>query len=156
MIKKNLIYLIILVVILLSGCNSVKGPSVSEEQAIQIAKSNYSIESVEKLELRNLTEQELRLAPKDAQQKTPVYYVIQGENNEKKQLVIFVSSNDINTFFIKHNDFLLNHNRRISYSHFFPILIEVTCGISNTLTFPFNFRLDLYHPNLNWTVKCCL
>lgn len=84
-----------------TGCNSnpVKGASISPEQATQVAQRNYKINQVERVELRALTEDEFKQVPKSAEQKTPIYYVVEGKDAQGKNIVVFVSSNDEHAHF---------------------------------------------------------
>lgn len=84
-----------------TGCNPnpVKGASISPKQAMQVAQKNYKIDQVEHVELRALTEDELKQVPKSGEHKTPIYYVVKGKDAHGNNLVVFVSSNDEHTHF---------------------------------------------------------
>ena len=104
LLKKILITLFILIVV--SGCSSqptpetVTGPSVTSEQAEELAMNEYGITKIEKIELRHLTESELNNLSDEQLELTPVYFVITGLI-EKEKVTVYVSSNEINHHFTK-------------------------------------------------------
>lgn len=72
-------------------------PTVTSEQAIEIAKNVYKIKEVDIINRRHLEQIELEERPVSAYGHTPVYWVIKGKNEEG---TIFVSSVDLEHHFI--------------------------------------------------------
>ncbi len=91
---------------MVSGCSSreftqetAPGPIVTREQAEELAMNEYDITTIEKIELRLLTESELNNLNDEQLELTPVYFVITGII-QKETVTVYVSSNEINHHFI--------------------------------------------------------
>ena len=89
-----------------SGCSgreftqeTAPGPIVTPEQAEELAKNEYGITKIGKIEVRHLTESELNNLNYEQLELTPVYFVIMGLI-EKEQVTVYVSSNEVNHHFI--------------------------------------------------------
>ena len=101
-IKINLITVLVLLVIY--GCSQREtlnppGPTVTLEQAQEVAENVYGLTKIENSELRHLTESELQHLDAEQRKFTPVYYVLTGLL-ENEQIVVYVSSNEIKHHFV--------------------------------------------------------
>ncbi|MDO3679822.1 hypothetical protein [Paenibacillus ehimensis] len=75
------------------------GAAVKPEEAQKLAIDKFNLKKIVSHELRLLTEKE-RTHLTDAQKNlTPVYYVIKGDNNEGKEVTVYISSNSIKDYF---------------------------------------------------------
>jgi uncharacterized protein YpmB len=87
--------IIILMFILISCNGDMVGPSVKQSDAIKIAKDNFNVKTVDKVELRHLTSEEINsMLSEETKKLTPVYFVIQGINDDQKDITVFVNSNN--------------------------------------------------------------
>ncbi|TPG67935.1 hypothetical protein EEL31_04720 [Brevibacillus laterosporus] len=85
--------------LLFAGCSGTTKPEptgakISQEQAEKVSLEKYQMSKVNKVELRQLSDQEMKLVPEDAKNKTPIYYIVSGVNESGKQVTVYVSSND--------------------------------------------------------------
>lgn len=79
------------------------GPSVTSDEAEEIAKNNFKISTINSVELRHLSEKEFDNIPfAEAKDRTPVYFVIQGIDKNKKEVIVFVNSNEKRFNYIKY------------------------------------------------------
>jgi hypothetical protein len=103
----------ILLIFILGGCSKginkinpkeeIKGPSVTKDVAIEVAKNNYNVNKIETVELRSLTTEEFNnIISEEARKFTPVYYVVEGKDINDKVVTVFVNSIDTNFSFISH------------------------------------------------------
>lgn len=67
-------------------------PSVTSDQAIDIAKATYQVKEIEDITLKHLEQRELELRPTEAYAFTPIYYVISGKDVNDRNVRIYVSS----------------------------------------------------------------
>src|SRR4051794_14473957 len=93
------VFIMLIAVMLISGCASIEPaapgtPIVTQEQAKSVAQEVYGITQVKEINIRHLTEDELKLRNEEQSQLTPVYYIINGLI-EDEQVTIYVSSNEI-------------------------------------------------------------
>ncbi|AVK85172.1 hypothetical protein C3943_17370 [Lysinibacillus sp. B2A1] len=98
---------IIVPILILISCNEkdedLLGPSVTSDEAEEIAKNNFKISTINSVELRHLSEKEFDNIPfAEAKDRTPVYFVIQGIDINKKEVIVFVNSNEKRFNYIKY------------------------------------------------------
>lgn len=98
---------IIVPILILISCNEKDedwlGPSVTSDEAEEIAKNNFKISTINSVELRHLSEKEFDNIPfAEAKDRTPVYFVIQGIDKNKKEVIVFVNSNEKRFNYIKY------------------------------------------------------
>jgi uncharacterized protein YpmB len=71
------------------------GPSVTSDEAEEIAKDNFNIISINSVELRHLSNEEFDDIPyEEAKNITPVYFIIQGIDENQEEITVFVNSNE--------------------------------------------------------------
>ncbi|PUA39212.1 hypothetical protein C8Z91_10575 [Paenibacillus elgii] len=75
------------------------GASVKLEEAQKFAIDKFNLKKILSSELRLLTEKERTRLTDEQKKLTPVYYVIVGENNEGKEITVYISSNSMNDYF---------------------------------------------------------
>jgi uncharacterized protein YpmB len=100
----------LLLIFIIGGCSKhinpeeeIKGPGLTKDVAIEVAKNNYYVNEIETVELRSLTSEEFnKIISEEARKFTPVYYVVEGKDINKKEITVFVNSNDINFSFKSH------------------------------------------------------
>ncbi len=79
------------------------GASVTSDEANAIAMNNFNLFTINNVELRHLSDEEFDNIPfEEAKDKTPVYFVIKGIDNNKKEVIVFVNSNERNFNYIKY------------------------------------------------------
>ena len=79
------------------------GPSVTPDEAEEIAKDNFNIITINSVELRHLSDEELDNIPyEEAKDITPVYFVIQGLDKNQEEIIVFVNSNEKRFNYIIH------------------------------------------------------
>lgn len=103
--KKNILSVLLLLLVIY-GCSTTDSQTsapgtakVTHDQAEELAKSVYGIDSIGKIESRILTESELSRLTEEQLNLTPVYYVIEG-SFENQQVKVYISSNEITHHFI--------------------------------------------------------
>lgn len=75
--------------------NVLVGPSVTSNEAEKIAKENFNIIKINRVELRHLSDEELEENPyEEAKDKTPVYFLIKGIDKKQEEITIFINSNE--------------------------------------------------------------
>lgn len=98
--KRFTIYLpLILAALFLVGCNmndgSIKEPPVTEAKAEEVATEVYDIELISRIGLIELEEDEISAIPfEKAEELTPMYYMIVGNNSNSEEKTIFINSDD--------------------------------------------------------------
>ncbi len=71
------------------------GPSVTLDEAKEIAKVNYNIITISSVEIKHLGDEEFDDIPyEEAKDITPVYFIITGIDKNQKEIVVFVNSNE--------------------------------------------------------------
>lgn len=107
MLKDNKALLMVLFFVLfIGGCSSNEPnppgtPVVKPEQARSVAQEVYGLTEVDEVNIRHLTEDELKLLNEEQSKLTPIYYVINGIV-VSEQVTVYVSSNEIEHHFIIH------------------------------------------------------
>ena len=89
---------IIVLMLTLISCNEEDndsvGPTVTADEAEEIAKVNFNLITINSVELRHLSDEELDDIPYEvAKDKTPVYFVIKGIDKNQEEIIVFVNSN---------------------------------------------------------------
>ena len=83
--------------------NDLVGPTVTSDEAEEIAKVNFNLITINSIELRHLSDAELDGIPyEEAKDKTPVYYVIKGIDKNQEEIIVFVNSNEKRFNYINH------------------------------------------------------
>ncbi|MGE7115074.1 hypothetical protein [Lysinibacillus sp. NPDC047702] len=76
---------------------------MKSDEAEEIAKNNFNISTINSIELRHLSNEEFDNIPfEEAKDRTPVYFVIQGIDITKKEVIVFVNSNEKRFKYIKY------------------------------------------------------
>jgi len=102
-----ILFSIIVPILILISCNEkdddLLGPSVTSDEAEEIAKNNFNISTINSVELRHLSDKEFDNIPfEEAKDRTPVYFVIKGIDKNKKEVIVFVNSNEKRFNYIKY------------------------------------------------------
>jgi len=102
-----ILFSIIVPILILISCNEkdddLLGPSVTSDEAEEIAKNNFNISTINSVELRHLSDKEFDHIPfEEAKDRTPVYFVIKGIDKNKKEVIVFVNSNEKRFNYIKY------------------------------------------------------
>lgn len=103
---KIIILPVIIMFITLIGCTAsevdphqVEGPSVTPNEAKEVAKKEYLLTSIDNQELRHLDDNELSYRSEEQRWLTPVYFVIYGKKDQQG-VKVYVSSNNTEHHFI--------------------------------------------------------
>lgn len=106
---RNIIILFITIVpiLILNSCkekdDDLVGASVTLDEANAIAMNNFNLSTINNVELRHLSDEEFDNIPfEEAKDKTPVYFVIKGIDKNKKEVIVFVNSNEKRFNYIKY------------------------------------------------------
>lgn len=106
--KLQFLILLLIAFSMISGCNSqratdenVPEASVTPDQAKAVAQDEYDVSNIQEINLRHLTDEELKLLNDEQSQLTPVYFMISGLVDEEP-VTVYVSSNEVTHHFIKY------------------------------------------------------
>lgn len=102
-----ILFSIIVPILTLISCsgeeNDMVGPSVTSDEAEEIAKDNFNIITINSVELRHLSDEELDDIPyEEAKDITPVYFIIKGIDKNQEDIIVFVNSNEKRFNYINH------------------------------------------------------
>lgn len=102
---RNIVFVTLIVLTLISGCSSKEPnppgtPNVTQEQAESVAREVYGVTEIEEINLRHLTDDELRMRNEEQSQLTPIYYVVSGVIQDE-EVAIYVSSSNSEHHFKK-------------------------------------------------------
>lgn len=96
------------VTLLFAGCSETAesarrpiGVRISHEQAQKISSEKYQVSKMNKVEHRHLSEEEMKLVPEEAKNKTPIYYVVSGSyKSAKKSLCMYLRTMKVITLVV--------------------------------------------------------
>jgi len=102
-----IMFITIVPILILISCKEkdgdLVGASVTSDDAKAIATNNFNLSTINNVELRHLSDKEFDNIPfEEAKEKTPVYFVIKGIDKNKKEVIVFVNSNEKRFNYIKY------------------------------------------------------